>query len=241
VPSHELQPLGTPPTKDLDLATWAAQSLVVALVLGGVALIAYAIKRRQIARRGGAGTLGLGGADAMRGEIRPRIMRDAEREDDEADGPRDGAQASQGFAYVGMGATSALRDEVASLRAEIESTRDEAAELRREVAGLRAIIERGGIERAGISRGTTRGERHGPEDVPGEAAQRTGVPSAFGDARIEIKPAAAARPEVRETVEQRVLAMAARGESVISIAQRTGVPTGQVELMLNLARASGRV
>ncbi len=205
-PSRELQPLGQPPTsRRLDAATWAGQSLVVALVLGGVALVAFAIKRRQIAKVGATAAF----RDESARQARPREGDDA---DDEPATPR-------GFAY--MGASDAMRDEIAALRAEIESTRDEASALRREVAQLRAMIERG------VNETPTRHATHRPEATP----------APIKPAHTEPKPEAR---ENRDTVEQRVLALAARGESAISIAQRTGVPTGQVELMLNLARASGR-
>lgn len=207
--SQEFQPLGQPgASRGLDAATWAGQSLVVALVLGGIALVAYTIKRRQITRMS---------ANAAFRESRREVRT---REEDEAD---DEPTPPRGFAY--MGAADAMRDEIAALRAEIESTRDEASSLRREVAALRAMIERGSM---------VRDERHTPAREPiARAAQLR--PEAGGTAgHVEAKP------EPRESVEQRVLALAARGESIISIAQRTGVPTGQVELMLNLARASGR-
>lgn len=201
VPAHENQPLGQTPTRaGLDAATWAGQSLMVALVLAGVALVAYAIKRRQLAKAGG--------------RIAPLEPVDANDEE-----PIEAPVRAIGFGGLGglggLGAGDAMRDEIAALRNEIESMRDEGAALRREVASLRALVHRD-IDPDRKPRGETLGD--------------------FGGAsRMEPKPT-----QEREGVEQRVLAMAARGETIIAIAQKTGVPTGQVELMINLARASGR-
>lgn len=239
-PSHELQPLGQSSAKGLDAATWAGQSLVVAVVLGGVALVAYAIKRRQLAK---------GGVPAARGETRmERAAREMDREPDHETVNEDGraehaapaafgAAGASGGMGMGGGIGDALRDEIATLRAEIESTRDEAAQLRREVASLRTMMERG-IER-GSERGATL--RHGRS--PGTKYDQTfATDSGRGETSHTMdQPHAEPKPAMRESVEQRVLALAARGESAIAIAQRTGVPTGQVELMINLARASGRV
>lgn len=195
VPAHENQPLGQTPTRaGLDAATWAGQSLMVALVLAGVALVAYAIKRRQLAKAGG--------------RIAPLEPVDANDEE-----PIEAPVRAIGFG--GLGATDAMRDEIAALRNEVESMRDEGAALRREVASLRALVHR---------------------DIDPERKPRGETLGDFGGAsRMEPKPT-----QEREGVEQRVLAMAARGETIIAIAQKTGVPTGQVELMINLARASGR-
>lgn len=208
-PTHELQPLGQPPAKSLDAATWAGQSLVVALVLGGVALVAYALKRRQVAAGHAHGS--------RRKAIDEPLEHDAEYAEERAAPVR---------AFAGaMGASDAMRDEIAALRAEIESTRDEAVELRREVAALRMLVERGSFQRD---------ERNPSRGASGQVAANGAANDARSETpQVEPKPA-------RESVEQRVLALAARGESSIAIAQRTGVPTGQVELMLNLARASGR-
>lgn len=241
-PSHELQPLGQrSSTRELDAATWAGQSLVVALVLGGVAMVAYGIKRRQIQRQQRAGAMF---------DRRANRLHEPDESDAFDAGPA-AAEVSPRFAYgamgvtggtgemagVGMGAmgaTDAMRDEIAALRAEVESVRDEAASLRREVASLRALVDRG----------STREER-----TPARGGAVLYASDSRTDARPEphIEPKAArdgreGRDESgnRDGIEQRVLALAARGESTISIAQRTGVPTGQVELMLNLARASGR-
>lgn len=247
-PSHELQPLGQrSSTRELDAATWAGQSLVVALVLGGVAMVAYGIKRRQIQRQQRAGAMF---------DRRANRLHEPDESDAFDAGPA-AAEVSPRFAYgamgvtggtgemagVGMGAmgaTDAMRDEIAALRAEIESVRDEAASLRREVASLRALVDRG----------STRDER---------PPARGGAVLYAGDSRTDARPEPHIEPKAardgrggrggrggrdesgnRDGIEQRVLALAARGESTISIAQRTGVPTGQVELMLNLARASGR-
>lgn len=208
-PTHELQPLGQPAAKSLDAATWAGQSLVVALVLGGVALVAYALKRRQVATGHAQGS--------RRNAVREPLEHDAEYAEESAAPVREFAGA--------MGASDAMRDEIAALRAEIESTRDEAVELRREVAALRLLVERGSFQRD---------ERNPPRGASGQVAANGAANDARSETpQVEPKPA-------RESVEQRVLALAARGESTIAIAQRTGVPTGQVELMLNLARASGR-
>lgn len=244
-PSHELQPLGQrSSTRELDAATWAGQSLVVALVLGGVAMVAYGIKRRQIQRQQRAGAMF---------DRRASRLHEPDESDAFDDGPAS-AEVSPRFAYgamgvtggtgemagVGMGAmgaTDAMRDEIAALRAEVESVRDEAASLRREVASLRVLVDRG----------STRDER---------TPARGGAVLYASDSRTDARPEPHIEPKAardgregrdghdergnRDGIEQRVLALAARGESTISIAQRTGVPTGQVELMLNLARASGR-
>lgn len=241
-PSHELQPLGQrSSTRELDAATWAGQSLVVALVLGGVAMIAYGIKRRQIQRQQRAGAMF---------DRRASRLHEPDESDAFDDGPASaevsprsayramgvagGTGEMAGVGMGGMGATDAMRDEIAALRAEIESVRDEAASLRREVASLRALVDRG----------STREER-----PPARGGAVLYASDSRTDARTEphIEPKAArdgreGRDESgnRDGIEQRVLALAARGESTIAIAQRTGVPTGQVELMLNLARASGR-
>lgn len=232
-PSHELQPLGQSSAKGggLDAATWAGQSLVVAVVLGGVALVAYAIKRRQLAK---------GGVPAAREGAQMDRAIDFETVDED----RAEHAAPAGFGYAGMGGGmtggmtggmgDALRDEIATLRAEIESARDEAAQLRREVASLRTMMERGG-ERAAPP-------RDGRSHSSGNAGMYAADAAARGEASHAMdNPHAEPKPAMRESVEQRVLALAARGETAIAIAQRTGVPTGQVELMINLARASGRV
>jgi hypothetical protein len=235
-PSHELQPLGQSSAKGggLDAATWAGQSLVVAVVLGGVALVAYAIKRRQLAK---------GGVPAAREGAQMDRAIDLETVDED----RAEHAAPAGFGYAGMtggmggGMGDALRDEIATLRAEIESARDEAAQLRREVASLRTMMERG-IER-GNERGNERGALLRDGRSPGtKHDQMFATDSMRGEASHTMdQPHAEPKSAMRESVEQRVLALAARGETAIAIAQRTGVPTGQVELMINLARASGRV
>lgn len=246
-PSHELQPLGQrSSTRELDAATWAGQSLVVALVLGGVAMIAYGIKRRQIQRQQRAGAMfdrrGSGlrepdesdafDAGPAAAEVSPRSVH----------GATGGMEMIGSMGMGGMGATDAMRDEIAALRAEIESARDEAVELRREVAALRAMVERG-VQRD--ERGSQREDRGSQREdrssrvVPPLYA---GASEQLREPQPEPKPTRDGRDghNGRDGIEQRVLALAARGESTISIAQRTGVPTGQVELMLNLARASGR-
>lgn len=154
--------------------------------------------------------------------------------------PRNGARAARAGA-LSAGATPsvpggtdvharvmALTDAVRVLRDEVARANGDVSVLREELDVLRASLDQGAHD---ADRADTASQRHRERDEPTRTRRATNEdPRAYAPDARDATPA-----DGRD----RVVTLARRGMTPIAIARETGIPTGQVELILNLHRTGG--
>ncbi len=253
-----------PGSRSLSPSEWMGQSLVVALVLGGVALVAYGWKCRMLARSGmNSRTAQLARHDSARHDQAGRDLAGRDLAGRDLAG-RDLAQAqrsrvpqartAQGTPFDRSELNSTAPQPTArtlpsDLREELDQLHQHIANHREEINSLAQLFDNLHTQHEQLrSQLSTHTRESALQAQPGNGPAH-GFASRDSARSFHVEPKSfsqsgqqrASTEDVtnsQEAMQRRVLALADRGMSVIAISRDVGMPTGQIELIMNLRRAS---
>ena len=243
-----------PGSRSLSPSEWMGQSLVVALVLGGVALVAYGWKRRMLARSGmNSRTAQLARHDSARHDLAGRDL--AGRDLAQAQRSRvPQARTSQGTPFDRSELNSAAPQPTArtlpsDLREELDQLHQHIANHREEINSLAQLFDNLHTQHEQLRSQLSMHTRESALQAQPGNGPAHGFASRDSARSFHVEPKSfsqsgqqrASTEDVtnsQEAMQRRVLALADRGMSVIAISREVGMPTGQIELIMNLRRAS---